>query len=84
MLSILNADERLPRTATLAPKDIAEEANLKYERIKMAEANCREAIQGIGKILGLQGIEWVILGDHSGGSMQVRTLRRRYSSSRSP
>src|SRR5258708_4019643 len=35
-------------------------------------------------ILGLQGIEWVILGDHSGGSMQVRTLRRRYSSSRSP
>src|SRR5713101_2674939 len=36
------------------------------------------------KILGLQGIEWVILGDHSGGSMQVRTLRRRYSSSRSP
>jgi hypothetical protein len=51
MLSILNADERLPRTATLAPKDIAEEANLKYERIKMAEANCREAIQGIAKIL---------------------------------
>ena len=33
---------------------------------------------------GLQGIEWVILGDHSGGSMQVRTLRRRYSSSRRP
>src|SRR5215467_2436921 len=31
---------------------------------------------------GLQGIEWVILGDHSGGSMHVRTLRRRYSSSR--
>jgi hypothetical protein len=25
-------------------------------------------------ILGLQGIEWVILGDHSGGSMQVRNL----------
>src|SRR6266849_8021353 len=25
--------------------------------------------------LGLQGIEWVDLGDHSGGSMQVRTLR---------
>src|ERR1700730_16332554 len=36
------------------------------------------------KKVGLQGIEWVILGDHSGGSMQVRTLRRRYSSSRSP
>ena len=33
---------------------------------------------------GLQGIEWAILGDHSGGSMQVSTLRRRYSSSRSP
>ena len=33
---------------------------------------------------GLQGFEWVILRDHSGGSMQVRTLRRRYSSSRSP
>src|SRR5216684_3308425 len=32
--------------------------------------------------LGLQGIEWAILGDHSGGSMHVRTLRRRYSSSR--
>ena len=36
------------------------------------------------KKMGLQGIEWVILRDHSGGSMQVRTLRRRYSSSRSP
>jgi transposase len=34
--------------------------------------------------LGLQGIEWVILGDHSGGSMHERTLRRRYSSSRNP
>jgi succinyl-CoA synthetase beta subunit len=31
------------------------------------------------KMMGLQGIEWVILGDHGGGSMQVRTLRRRYS-----
>ena len=36
------------------------------------------------QFLGLQGFEWVILRDHSGGSMQVRTLRRRYSSSRSP
>jgi nicotinate phosphoribosyltransferase len=35
-------------------------------------------------LLGLQGIEWVILRDHSGGSMHVSTLRRRYSSSRSP
>jgi hypothetical protein len=34
--------------------------------------------------LGLQGIEWAILGGHSGGSMQVSTLRRRYSLSRSP
>jgi hypothetical protein len=34
--------------------------------------------------MGLPGIEWVVLRDHSGGSMQVRTLRRRYSSSRSP
>jgi acid stress chaperone HdeB len=33
---------------------------------------------------GLQGIEWAILRGHSGGSMQVSTLRRRYSSSRSP
>jgi hypothetical protein len=33
---------------------------------------------------GLQGIEWAILGGHSGGSMQVSTLRRRYSLSRSP
>jgi hypothetical protein len=33
---------------------------------------------------GLQGIEWAILGDHSGGSMHVRTLRQRYSSSRRP
>jgi hypothetical protein len=40
--------------------------------------------EGAYKKLGLQGIEWVVLGDHSGGSMQVRTLRRRYSSSRSP
>ena len=36
-------------------------------------------------ILGaLPGIEWVILGDHRAGSMQVRTLRRRYSSLRNP
>jgi len=34
--------------------------------------------------LGLQGIEWAILHGHSGGSMQERTLRRRYSSSRNP
>ena len=34
--------------------------------------------------LGLQEIEWVILRDHSGGSMHVRTLRRRYSSSHRP
>jgi hypothetical protein len=40
--------------------------------------------QPIPYVLGLQGIEWVVLGGHSGGSMQVRTLRRRYSSSRSP
>jgi predicted patatin/cPLA2 family phospholipase len=32
----------------------------------------------------LQGIEWAVLPDHSGGSMQVRTLRRRYSWSRRP
>ena len=36
------------------------------------------------RIRGLQGIEWVILRDHSGGSMHERTLRRRYSSSRNP
>jgi len=35
-------------------------------------------------IWGLQEIEWVILRDHSGGSMHVTTLRRRYSSSRRP
>ena len=35
-------------------------------------------------IVGLQGIEWAILHGHSGGSMQERTLRRRYSSSRNP
>ncbi|MGH6876335.1 MAG: hypothetical protein ACREHV_03040 [Rhizomicrobium sp.] len=35
-------------------------------------------------LLGLQGIEWAILGAHSGGSMQERTLRRRYSSSLGP
>ena len=34
--------------------------------------------------LALPGIEWVILGDHRAGSMQVRTLRRRYSSLRNP
>ncbi len=31
------------------------------------------------KKTGLPGIEWVILRGHSGGSMQERTLRRRYS-----
>ena len=36
------------------------------------------------KFQGLQGIEWAILHGHSGGSMQERTLRRRYSSSRNP
>jgi hypothetical protein len=51
MLSILNAEERLPRASTINPKDVAEEASLKYERIKMAETNCREAIQGLAKIL---------------------------------
>ena len=35
-------------------------------------------------IEALPGIEWVILGDHRAGSMQVRTLRRRYSSLRNP
>src|SRR5271170_4686185 len=33
---------------------------------------------------GLLEIEWAILGGQSGGSMQERTLRRRYSSSCSP
>ena len=36
------------------------------------------------KKMALPGIEWVILGDHRAGSMQVRTLRRRYSSLRNP
>jgi alcohol dehydrogenase (cytochrome c) len=36
------------------------------------------------RIMGLQGIEWAILRGHSGASMQVSTLRWRYSSSRSP
>src|SRR6516165_4029144 len=42
--------------------------------------------RSVGRFLkkGLQGIEWVILGDHSSGRMQVRTLRRRYSWSRRP
>src|SRR5277367_3475409 len=35
-------------------------------------------------IKGLLEIEWAILGGQSGGSMQERTLRRRYSSSFSP
>ena len=35
-------------------------------------------------VAALPGIEWVILGDHRAGSMQVRTLRRRYSSLRNP
>ncbi len=39
---------------------------------------------GMDNIMALPGIEWVILGDHRAGSMQVRTLRRRYSSSRNP
>ena len=34
--------------------------------------------------VGLQEIEWAVLGDHSGGSMMERTLRRRYSSSFNP
>ncbi len=36
------------------------------------------------KLEGLPGIEWVISEHHSGGSMQERTLRRRYSWSRRP
>ena len=37
------------------------------------------------RIMALQEIEWVILGRfQSAGSMQVRILSRRYSSSRSP
>ena len=38
----------------------------------------------VGQKMALPGIEWVILGDHRAGSMQVRTLRRRYSSLRNP
>ena len=34
--------------------------------------------------MGLQEIEWVVLGGHSSGSMHERTLSRRYSSSFSP
>jgi len=45
---------------------------------------CEKSFSVCFFLLGLQEIEWVILGDHSGGSMQERTLRRRYSSSRSP
>ena len=44
-----------------------------------------DILNSIVKIeLALPGIEWVILGDHRAGSMQVRTLRRRYSSLRNP
>jgi hypothetical protein len=39
---------------------------------------------GVFCFLGLPGIEWVIPRHHNGGSMQERTLRRRYSWSRNP
>lgn len=72
-------------------------AKLKTLLRKAAERTVEATWKRIGSLLqafspqecanyfrGLQEIEWVVLGGHSGGSMQVSTLRRRYSSSRSP
>jgi uncharacterized zinc-type alcohol dehydrogenase-like protein len=53
-----------------------------FSRSPGKEADARRL--GADKIMALQGIEWVVSRCHSGGSMQERTLRRRYSSSRSP
>jgi hypothetical protein len=36
------------------------------------------------KINGLLQIEWVIFSIYNGGNMQVKTFRRKYSSSRNP
>ena len=44
----------------------------------------RMPVLPVENVLGLLEIEWAILGGQSGGSMQERTLRRRYSSSFSP
>jgi hypothetical protein len=53
------------------------------EQAAKAEAEERQAYAA-NILKALQGIEWVVSRGHSGGSMQERTLRRRYSSSRSP
>ena len=59
---------------------------LKFTRLSVRPSHPQadEAAQQAFKKTALRGIEWVISGHHSGSSMQVRTLRRRYSSSRSP
>ena len=60
------------------------------DALKTENVNETEIIEGVIEnirryyVMALPGIEWVILGDHRAGSMQVRTLRRRYSSSRNP
>src|SRR5258708_3498886 len=64
------------------PKDRATRLHARLEAFQDERRDTRWASVRI--IQGLQGIEWVILGDHSGGSMQVRTLRRRYSWWRRP
>jgi len=56
----------------------AQRAELAALKAQIAELERRLGFKG------LQGIEWAILRGHSGGSMQVSTLRRKYSSSRSP
>jgi hypothetical protein len=50
MISIINSRARLPK-AGLKSENPAEAANLDYEPYKMAEANCREAIKAIARIL---------------------------------
>jgi hypothetical protein len=50
MMSIINSRARLPK-AGLKSENPAEAANLDYEPYKMAEANCREAIKAIARIL---------------------------------
>jgi putative transposase len=84
----LHADRVKELVAQQPDSTLAElQVRLAKEKVKLSQSGISRFLHHINltfKKKGLQGIEWVILGDHSAGSMHVRTLRRRYSSSRSP